>query len=214
MSGCASGTFGNKNNEGRIVYSIEYDDAEMDALSRSMLPTEAEYYFSGNKSSLTLSSTGNLFKFSMITNNEKKIVIQELKIMSRKLKAVFNDRDIFYYQDHPGYTILETEYLDTIAGYIGDVSLIIFDDIDSREFPIVYTDEIDIESPNWHTLYKSIPSVLLQYKYMQFGKVFKMRAKSIEFFDVNETRFNADLNYMDITPEDFISELKKLADNI
>jgi len=215
LSGCSSDTFGGGGkSEGKIIYSISYEDDEIDALSRSMLPSVAEYYFTKDKSTLILASTGNLFRFSMIADNKKKIVIQELKIMSKKVKAVFNDRDVFYYQDHPGFTILKTGYSDTIAGYRGDVSIIIFDDIHSREFPIVHTDEIKMEDPNWYSLYKEIPSVLLQYEYMQFGKKFKMRAQSVEFFKVDKTLFEADLDYLDITPEDLMSELEKLANTM
>lgn len=214
ISGCSSNTFGGRKDEGKIVYSIQYNDTEIDALSRSMLPSEAELYFSKNKSALIMASTGNLFRFSMIADNKQKIVIQELKVMSTKIKAVFNDRDVFYYQDHPGFTILETGYSDTIAGFVGDVSLIIFDDVDSREFPIVHTDLIELENPNWYSLYKEIPSVLLQYEYMQFGKKFKMRAKSIEFIKVDKTLFEADLDYLDITPEDMMAELEKLANTL
>jgi hypothetical protein len=134
--------------------------------------------------------------------------------MSKKVKAVFNDRDIFYYQDHPGFTILKTDYSDTIAGYYGDVSIIIFDDVNKREFPIVHTNEIDIIDPNWYSLYKEIPSVLLQYEYMQFGKKIILRAKSIEFFKVDESLFEANPDYLDITPEDLIDELKKAANTL
>lgn len=213
-SGCSSDPFGGNKNEGKIIYSIVYDEMEIDALSRSMLPSEAEFYFTKDKSTLILSGAGNLFRFSMIADNKKKIVIQELKIMSKKVKAVFNDRDVFYYQDHPGFTILETGYSDTIAGFRGDVSLIIFDDISSREFPIVHTSEIKMNDPNWYSLYKEIPSVLLQYEYMQFGKKFKMRAKSVEFIKVDKTIFEANLDYLDITPEDLMEELEKLASSM
>ena len=214
LSSCSSDTFGGGKNEGKIVFNIVYDNTEIDALSRSMLPSEAEFYFTEDKSTLILASAGNLFRFSMIADNKKKIVIQQLKIMSKKVKAVFNDRDVFYYQDHPGFTILETGYSDTIAGFIGDVSLIIFDDINSREFPIVHTSEIKLNNPNWYSLYKEIPSVLLQYEYMQFGKKFKMRAKSVAFFKVDKTMFEADLDYLDITPEDLMEELEKLANSM
>jgi hypothetical protein len=211
ISGCSSDTFGGRNSEGRIIYNIEYEDNNIDALSRSMLPSEAEFYFTKDKSVFILSSTGNLFRFSMITDNKKKIVTQELKVMGKKVKAVFNDRDIFYYQDHPGFTIIETNYSDTIAGYYGDVSIIIFDEINEREFPIVHTNEINITDPNWYNLYKEIPSVLLQYEYIQFGKKFILRAKNVAFFKVDKTLFIPNPEYLDVTPEDLMEELRKTA---
>ena len=214
FSGCSSNTFGSFKNEGRIVYEVVIENEDIDPITLSMMPTEAEFYFTEDKSALFISSTGNFFRFSMIADNTKKIVIQELKIMNKKVKAVFNDRDIFYYQDHPGFTIIETNYTDTIVGFTGDVSLIIFDDVSSREFPIVHTDEIKLKNPNWYSLYKEIPAVLLQYEYVQFGLKFKLRAKSIEFFDVDEILFEADLEYIDITPEDLMDELRKLADTM
>ena len=214
ISGCSSNSFGSVKNEGRIIYEVIIENEDIDPITLSMLPTEAEFYFTHDQSALFLSSTGNFFRFSMIADNNKKIVIQELKIMSKKVKAVFNDRDVIYYQDHPGFTIIETNYTDTIIGITGDVSLIIFDDVNAREFPIVYTDQIKMKNPNWYSLYKEIPAVLLQYEYVQFGLKFKMRAKSIEFFDVDKTLFEADLEYIDITPEDLMNELKKLADTM
>ena len=214
FSGCSSGSFGGSRSEGRIIYDIIIENETIDPITLSIMPSEAEFYFTRDQSALLISSTGNFFKFSMIADNKNKIVIQELKIMSKKVKAVFNDRDIFYYQDHPGFTILKTNYTDTIIGITGNVSLIIFDDVESREFPIIYTDYIKMEDPNWYSLYKEIPDVLLQYEYVQFGMKFKMRAKSIEFFDVDKAIFEADLDYIDITPEDLMNELRKLADTM
>jgi hypothetical protein len=71
-----------------------------------------------------------------------------------------------------------------------------------------------MKNPNWYSLYKEIPEVLLQYEYIQFGLKFKLRAKSIEFYDVDKSLFVADLEYIDITPEDLMNELKKLADTM
>jgi hypothetical protein len=214
ISGCNSDTFGGQRNEGRIIYSIEYDKDEIDPLALSMLPSEAEFYFTKDKSVFILASPGNIFRFSMIADNKKKIVTQQLKILSKKVKAVFNDRDVFYYQDHRGFTILETGYSDTIAGFYGDVSIIIFDELNEREFPIVHTSDIEIKDPNWYNLYKEIPSVLLQYEYMQFGKKFILRAKEITFFKVDKKLFEPDMDYLDITPEDLMEELKKTANSM
>jgi hypothetical protein len=212
--GCNSHTFGGQRNEGRIIYDIEYDKDDIDPLALSMLPSEAEFYFTKNKSVFILASPGSIFKFSMIADNKNKIVTQQLKILSKKVKAIFNDRDVFYYQDHRGFTLLETNYSDTIAGFNGDVSIIIFDDINEREFPIVHTNEIEIRDPNWYNLYKEIPSVLLQYEYMQFGKKFILRARSVEFIKVDKTLFEPDMDYLDITPEDLMEELKKTANSM
>ena len=214
FSGCSSGSFGRSRSEGRIIYDVVIENDKLDPITLSMMPTEAEFYFTETQSALFISSTGNFFRFSMLADNKKKIVIQELKIMSKKVKAVFNDRDIFYYQDHPGFTILETGYSDTVVGFTGNVSLIIFDDVESREFPVIHTDQIKMKDPNWYTLYKEIPDVLLQYEYVQFGLKFKLRAKNIEFFDVDKTLFEADMEYIDIAPEDLMNELKKLADTM
>lgn len=214
LQSCEDGILRHSKSEGKILYEISFDDQDIDPLIQNILPHEAELFFSKEKSLLIFSSKGDLFRFSMIANHEKKLVVQQLKIMRKKVKAVFNDRDLFYYQSNKGYTIVNTENIDTIAGLPGLISLIIFDDINDSEFEVVHTDKIEIDHPNWYNLYKDIPEVLLQYEYVLFGIKIKLKAKNVDYFEVDPKVFEADLDYRDISPENLMLELKKLSESM
>jgi hypothetical protein len=196
------------------VYQIQLEDNVIDPIFQSILPQEAEMYFSGNRTVLNFASKGNLFRLSLISDNEKKLIIQQLKMMKKKVKAVLNDRDVFYYQDNRSHTILRTQHKDTVAGIPSSVSILVFDDLDTPEYKVIHTDKIEISNPNWYNLYREIPEVLLEYEFVLFGFNVKLRAKNVEYFEVSPSHFEADLEYQNITPEQLMEELKKISDTL
>ena len=209
---CTREIFNKKNDGGKIVYDVSIVNKEISPLLLGVVPTSAEFYFRNNKSVLIMASRANIFQYKVIVDHEKMEIVQQLKIFKSKYKAFFDQKQNYYYQEHPGFSILNTNIIDTIAGLKGDVSIVIFDDITSREFRIISTSGIDLANPNWYNTYNQIPGVLLQYQFKQFGLEFKLKAKSIEFSKVDKTLFEPGLDYQEISPDSLINELKELAD--
>lgn len=214
MSACSSGGNNGHRDEGKIIYEIEIMGDNIDPFMQSMMPNQAEFYFKKEKTSMSLSSKGNLVRFAAYSDGKEKLITQEIKLMNKKIKSEFNARQIFFYMDHPSFTLIETGFIDSLAGVVANYDLVIYDEIGSKEAPLIYCKEIDILNPNWYNIYNDIPFVLLQYEYNQFGMKLRLKVKSIEFMKIDNKFFEPSEEYRDVSPEEFIDELKIIAESL
>jgi hypothetical protein len=211
---CSSSGINKKKDEGKIVYDIEILGENLDAFMVSMMPSQAEFYFKKEKTAMFLSSKGNLVRFAAYSNGEEKIITQEIKLMNKKVKSDFNAREIFIYTDHPSFTIIETDFIDSIAGTYANVDLVIYDQINKKEAELLYSPEIKVTNPNWYNIYNDIPYVLLKYEYNQFGLKLRLKARSIEFMKVDKDIFISSDEYRQVSPEEFVDEVKVIAESL
>jgi hypothetical protein len=211
---CSSINNKNSGDEGKIIYEVEVIGDNIDPFMLSMMPNQAEYYFKKDKTAMFLSSKGNLVRFAALSNGKKKEITQEIKLMNKKVKANFDAREIFYYTDHPSFTLIESNYKDSIVGLYADKYIVIYDDIDQKENNLIYCKNIKVTNPNWYNIYNTIPYVLLQYEYNQFGLKLKLRAKKLEFVKVDDAIFKSSDEYREIDSEEFINELKIIAESL
>lgn len=214
FSSCRSGAIRDDVDEGKIIYDIEIVGDNLDPFMVSMMPSQAEFFFKKEKTAMFLSSKGNLVRFAAFSNGKKKEITQEIKLMNKKVKAKFDARQIFFYMDHPSFTIVETTHKDTIAGMNGNMSLVIYDEIGERESSLIYSSNIEVLNPNWYNIYNDIPYVLLQYEYNQFGLRLRLKARSVEFLKIDDGFFNSSSEYREVTPEEFVEEIKIIAESL
>lgn len=211
---CSSGGINKKKDEGKIVYDIEILGEDLDPFMVSMMPSQAEFYFKKEKTAMFLSSKGNLVRFAAYSNGVEKIITQEIKLMNKKVKSDFNAREIFIYTDHPSFTIIETDFKDSIAGTYANVDLVIYDQINKKEAELLYSPEIKVSNPNWYNIYNDIPYVLLQYEYNQFGLKLRLKARSLEFMKIDKEIFNSSDEYRQVSPEEFVDEVRVIAESL
>lgn len=211
---CGGGSTGGKGDEGKIIYDIEIMGENLDPFMVSMMPSQAEFFFKKEKTAMFLSSKGNLVRFAAFSDGKEKQITQEIKLMNKKVKAQFDARQIFFYMDHPSFTIIETQYSDTIAGMNASKNIVIYDEIDQKESALIYCKDIDVLNPNWYNIYNDIPFVLLQYEYSQFGLKLKLKARNVEFIKIDDGFFNSSDEYREVTPEEFIQEIKVIAESL
>ena len=214
IGACSSDGVSGRQDEGRIIYEIEIMGDNIDPFMQSMMPNQAEYYFRKEKTSMSLSSKGNLVRFAAYSDGKEKRIIQEIKLMNKKIKSEFDARQIFFYMDHPSFTLIETGFTDSLAGVVANYDLIVYDEIGSKEAPLIYCESIDIVNPNWYNIYNDIPFVLLQYEYNQFGMKLRLKVKSIDFMKIDDKYFLPSEEYRDVTPEEFVDELKVIAESL
>ena len=196
------------------MYDIEILGEDLDPFMVSMMPSQAEFYFKKEKTAMFLSSKGNLVRFAAYSNGEEKIITQEIKLMNKKVKADFNAREIFIYTDHPSFTIIQTDFKDSLAGTYANVDLVIYDQINKKEAELLYSTEINVINPNWYNIYNDIPYVLLQYEYDQFGLKLRLKARSLEFMKLDKDVFSSSDEYREVSPEEFVDEVKVIAESL
>lgn len=200
--------------EGRIIYDIEILGENLDPFMMSMMPSQAEYFFKKEKTAMFFSSKGNLVRFAAFSNGEKKLITQEIKLMNKKVKAQFDARQIFFYTEHPSFTLVETGFKDSIAGINANTDLVVYDGIEQKEYELKYSRDIEVVNPNWYNIYNDIPYVLLQFEYKQFGLRLRLKAKHIEFTPISDDVFISSDEYREVSPEEFMDELRIIAESI
>ena len=211
---CSSGSHNGSRDEGRIIYEIEILGDNLDPFMMSMMPSQAEFYFKKDKTALFLSSKGNLVRFAAYSNGEDKTITQEIKLMNKKVKSIFDAREIFFYTDHPSFTIVKTNFKDSIVGVHANTDIIVYDRIGEKEAKLIYCKDIDVLNPNWYNIYNDIPYVLLQYEYDQFGLKLRLKAKHLEFTDIDNDTFESSDEYRVVSPEEFMEELRVIAESL
>ncbi len=211
---CSSVGINNRKDEGKIIYDIEILGDNLDPFMISMMPSQAEFYFKKEKTAMFLSSKGNLVRFAAYSNGKEKHITQEIKLMNKKVKSSFDARQIFFFTDHPSFTIIQTDFKDSIAGTYANIDVIIYDQINQKESALIYSEEIHVENPNWYNIYNDIPFVLLQYEYDQFGLKLRLRAKSLEFMAIENSVFESSDEYREVSPEEFVDEVKVIAESL
>ena len=200
--------------QGKIIYDIEIIGDDLDPFMVSMMPSQAEFFFKEEKTALFLSSRGNLVRFAAFSNASERTIVQEIKLMNKKVKAEFDDKEIFFYMERPNFTMIPPNMNDTLAGLHVDADLVIYDEIDTKESIIYYSKDLKVMDPNWYTIYAEIPYVLLQYEFNQFGLKLKMKAKSIEYLKIDDDFFTSSEEYREVSSEEFIKEVKIIAESL
>jgi hypothetical protein len=213
-SSCSTSPNGGRRDEGKIIYDIEILGEDLDPFMMSMMPSQAEFFFKKEKTAMFLSSKGNLVRFAAFSDGETKHITQEIKLMNKRVKAEFDAREIFFYTDHPSFTLLETSYVDSMVGVLTHTDLVIYDEIEVKESELIYCKDIKVKNPNWYNIYNDIPYVLLQYEYDQFGFTLRLRAKHLEFLKISDDVFVSSDEYREISPEEFVEELRVIAESL
>lgn len=214
LNACSTTGGNGRWDEGKIVYEIEILGDNLDPFMMSMMPSHAEFYFKKEKTAMFLSSKGNLVRFAAYSDGKEKKIIQEIKLMNKKVKAHFDARQIFFYTDHPSFTLVETNYRDSMVGVDANSDLVVYDGIEEKEAEIKYCKKIKVINPNWYNIYNDIPYVLLQYEYNQFGLRLRLKAKHLEFINVKEDVFVSSDEYREVSPEEFVEELRIIAESL
>ena len=198
--------------EGIINYEVSYP--YYDGLMKEMLPDEMTLTFKDNVYNTELSS-GNMFRTSFIADCPAKTLLHSLKFMNTKSKVVLDQEDVVRMLENlPPFTIVETNDVDSVAGFLCSKAIGVFDDISLPDMVILYTNEISIDDVNWCNQFSEIDGVLLAYETEQFGLRTRYRASSIEELKVEDANFEVSSEFEGVTPEEMHVKLANLFSNL
>ncbi|MCQ2607389.1 MAG: hypothetical protein MJ197_01710 [Bacteroidales bacterium] len=159
-SSCKKGS-----NEGTLTYNIEFNEQEKAERSIiGLLPDKMKYYFKHGSSSMEISAMG-MFRTAYISNVQSKTNSVLFYLMPNKFtcKAKFGEHMIGF-DPMPGIILTPTEeQKDTLGLTIHKVH-VSFEDTTKEEYDIWYTKDLQVTNPNWHTPYKDIDGVLIDYR--------------------------------------------------
>lgn len=164
--------------EGKVIYDVEIDSEDIPALMQVMMPSEATTWFSEGRSCMVMEGAGGMMEMRMISDPQKKIFANLFSGMGQKMAILSNpdslkakmskkmDKDV----DFTGNTKV-------IAGIKCEEAVITGDS--GAVFKVYYTDELDIETPNWGIGFGKIEGLMMEYDIEMRGLRLKLKAKEI-----------------------------------
>ncbi len=152
-------------NEGTITYKIEFSEEEKAERSIiSLLPETMKYYYKDNSSSMEISAYG-FFRTAYISNVKEKLNSVVFYCMPKKFacSAKFGEKMIGF-DPMQGIILTPTEEKKEIFGLTAEKIHVSFQDTTKEEYDIWYTKDLKVHNPNWHTPYRDVDGVLLDYR--------------------------------------------------
>ena len=200
--------------EGVITYDISYPRPIEDRWMERLMPTEMEMQFKNNNINTELTFGLGMIKIGYITNTQDKHLHEMLKFMkNRKVshRGIKQVDDLI--AEIPSHKINMLPDTKSIAGFLchkAEVS------VDSPEDPYTYdlwyTEDIEINDPNWCTPFKSIPGVLMEYRVERFNVIMHFTAVEVQKAKIEDSEFFVPKKYKEISIGAMEKALKDLKD--
>lgn len=210
-SGCHQSFLGGPSDEGTIEYAMSFPDMDPDGLMTDMLPDRTILHFSRDHQSLDLSAGMGIFKTSMVINTPQQVVDYHMSVMGKSLMAEMQPRDLMSLNKvRPSLTVINTMARDTIAGLLCKQAYLIYDELSVPEAEVWYTEELNVEQPNWYGPFSEIPGVLMRYEVVQHNIRMRLEASKVKLGRVDAKHFEAKPDYQKVTPDVLYQQLDEV----
>ncbi len=210
FSACKS--FTNKEiSHGTIEYTITYPNPGEITMSMDLMPKTAIYKFNTTQTCTEISAGLGALKTKVITDSNKKTIIQTLNLLGKKYKISFNDAQIdSINKTEPELKMEFLEAKKTIAGYeckkakcttVDESGAII-------NYEVYYTQGIKTEQANWFNHYKPIQGMLMKYRVKRYGITMDLTAKTVSPEGAAPEEFSLEDDYKTIPAAEMESYFK------
>jgi hypothetical protein len=198
---------------GIIEYKISFPDIDEESITATLLPETMTYAFTESSFASHFETAGGVFQNRIIADRKERTVDHQLKVFRKKIEVKMKEADVLkMLAEYPKATIIRTNEIDTIAGFPCKKALIVFEEVESSDIEVYYTDEIEMDSPNWCTQYHEIEGVLLAYEVVQFGIRMRLEAERVISEDPDPALMSPDPDYNTVTREVMDIELAQLVE--
>lgn len=207
----SSHVFNSKPSEGIIKYKVSFPDVSDESITATLLPDQMTYAFTPSSFVSNFETAGGVFRNKIVANRDTRTVDHQLKVFRKKIQTKMQEIDVIkMLAAYPKAAIIRTNQTDTIAGYHCKKALIVFEDVDIKEVEIYYTDQIEMDSPNWCTQYHEIDGVLMAYEIVEFGIRMRLEAEEVKTPLQSTEMLQTEAEYSEITREMMDIELEQL----
>jgi len=207
----SNNVFDDRPSEGVIKYKITFPEVSEESITATLLPDQMTYAFTPTSFSSNFETAGGVFKNKIVADRNTRTVDHQLKVFRKKIQTKMKENDVIQMlAEYPKAAVIQTKQTDTIAGYHCKKALIVFEDVSKKEVEIFYTDQIEMESPNWCTQYHEIDGVLMAYEVEEFGIRMRLIAEEVKTPLQNPEILKAESEYSEITKEMMDVELEQL----
>jgi GLPGLI family protein len=199
-----------KISEGVIEFDVTYPKADKNDLMASLMPETMKYKFKNNNINSEMKAGMGMFTNIFIINYEKKSLAQLVKIMNKKMALEINEAEVTQMKaEEDKFKIEFVDEKKEIAGYKCKKAIISSVNNPADNFVAYYTNDINIQSPNWSTPYDKIEGVLLEYQITRYNVCMRFTAKSVSKLPVEDADFVVPEGYEAVSKE----EINKIFEN-
>lgn len=206
VSGCATGGKGSLT-EG----VIEYDASVLntDNPMASYAPSKMTFKFKDSKCRGEISAGMGMLNTVLITDPEDKTLTQLVRVVTQKYAHVYDYTAVQKENSAiPDYILKVTDETKMIAGYKCKRAIFDFKDAKYPDYDVYFTNEIEIQNPNWASPFHEIEGVLMEYQVSRYGMDLRFTAKSVNHSKVESNQFEISEDYKIVTAE-YLDELFK-----
>lgn len=188
--------------EGKIEFSASVLD--MSNSMASMAPSKMTIKFKKNKSCVEMSAGMGLFTTSFVSDPQTKSLIQMVKLLNKKFWISQDSNDIKKENEASQFEIKATTETKVIAGYKCIKAIVhpINTAVESPDFTIYYTKELNIQNPNFANPYYTIDGVLMEYQMKKFGLEMRFVAQKIINEVVEDVVFEVPADFKKISQQE------------
>ena len=192
--------------------TIEYDASAVDQENpmASMAPSKMIVKFKNNNSCAEMSAGMGLFTTSFVCNSQTNSLTQLVKLLNKKFALVLNAGELKKENDEYGIEVIPTSETKVIAGYKCLKAHIKSKDKSCSDFDVFYTQDLDLQNPNFANPFYMIGGVLMEYQLKKFGIEMKFTAKSIKKENIDDSIFDLPMDYKKVSKNEMDTFLKGL----
>lgn len=200
--------------QGIIEYKVTYPKMDESNFMYDFMPKKMTMKFQNGKYMTDLTAGMGAFKTNFICNKEDNKFIQLVKLMNKKYAMELQGQDIpSSLEQLPKFNIEFTEEHKKILGYTCDKAIITIDDGSNDAFAVYYTDQINIDTPNWCNQFVEIDGVMLEYQYEKYDVCMRFSATEITFTEVEDEDFEISKDYISVSENEMDKEMFAIFDS-
>jgi len=178
------------------------------------MPKKMVLKFKDNKYTTSLSAGMGMFKTNFIIDSDEHRISQLVKLIDKKyILTLEGDAITKSIEKLPRYHIEHTGETKKILNYVCEKAIITVDNKANDAFTVFYTDKINIENSNSTNQFAGIDGVMLEYQYEKYGICMRFKAQDIKFTAIDDSEFDIDENYTEISEVEMDKEMQDIFDS-
>lgn len=184
--------------EGIIKYEITYDSITSKKTDTRLLPSALIVKFKDNNTLNIIDAFSGAISIAIISNHTNQQFITLVKVFNKRLyheEPNTNGKYPALYAKIPPVKIVSNHEKCKFLGYNCYKAKGYFADQPNSEFEIVYTNEIDINSPNINTPFEEIDGVMLSFNLRINSLMMQLNAKSVKKAKIADEVFSIPPDY-------------------
>lgn len=200
--------------EGVIEYKVTYPKMDKTNFMLDFMPKEMRMYFKDNKYITTITAGMGTFKTEFVCDQAANEFFQLVKLINKKYVLKLTGEEIpKTLESLPEYQIEFTDEYKEILGYTCKKAIVTINNESNDAFSVYYTNEINIENPNWCNQFAPIKGVMLEYQYDKYDICMRFEAKKITYEKVKDNVFEIPSEYKVVTFDEMEQEMTEIFDS-